>query len=193
MTSYVRAVLKNNSFKIPASITLDGTVYHGEVKIDTGCAMSVVTFRRFANADESMSRVMKSNALVSGKKTLLGFGVSDTSDKINEQKSLYKAGNILDCTAVKFSHKDTPINLGGFNFSHDICVNYDRTGNTLIGMDILEEFEFHCGKSLKTGEYIFLGCLRSNISTEYKDALREELGIGYECEFLAKLVRDDVK
>lgn len=54
----------------------------------------------------------------------------------------------------------------------------------LLGMDVLKHFDFHCGDSkisnLSEGiykdDYIFIGCLKSNICPAYIEALRTYLG-----------------
>lgn len=73
-------------------------------------------------------------------------------------------------------HKKVPMVLNGYALKHDIAVNYDRTSNILIEMDILKDFDFHCGKSDENGEYLFLGCLKDQINQDYFDALRQHFG-----------------
>ena len=55
-------------------------------------------------------------------------------------------------------------------------INCDTTGNVLIGMDVLKEFDFHCGQSRKTGKYIFIGCLKDELTIEYLNALKNHFG-----------------
>ena len=83
-------------------------------------------------------------------------------------------------------YKDCKISFPKFIFSCDLHVNFDRDSNILLGMDVLSKFDFHCGRSIKTKEYLFIGCLKSNITQEYVDALYEHFGIDY----LGKLVKD---
>lgn len=66
--------------------------------------------------------------------------------------------------------------LNGYNIIHDIGVNYDRTSNILIGMDILKDFDFHCGESKVNGKYLFLGCLKEEINALYLDELYRHFG-----------------
>lgn len=97
--------------------------------------------------------------------------MSDTDSIKERDRKLIEDGRLLECTALKFTHENVPMSLNGYRLVHNIAVNYDRTSNILIGMDILKDFDFHCGISKMTGEYIFLGCLRDNISQEYLSAL----------------------
>ena len=58
-----------------------------------------------------------------------------------------------------------------------IYVNYNRRGNILIGMDILQYWDIHMGTSRITGKKLFLACPEENIYVEYLNALEENLGI----------------
>ena len=46
----------------------------------------------------------------------------------------------------------------------------------LIGMDILKDFDFRCGESEWNGEYLFLGCLKENINSDYLNELHKYFG-----------------
>ena len=75
----------------------------------------------------------------------ISFGVNDTKDKIQETKRLFRAGFYQDLKSVTFNHTGLEIDFQGFVVHKDeVKVSYDRTGNILIGMDIL-----------KTGIYIW--------------------------------------
>lgn len=104
------------------------------------------------------------------------YGVSDTDEIKARDKMLVKENRLLECTALKFTHRDIPITLNGYGIRHDIAVNYDRTSNILIGMDILKDFDFHCGESEWNGKYLFLGCLKEKINLEYLSELNKHFG-----------------
>ena len=60
----------------------------------------------------------------------------------------------------------------------EVGINYDRRGTGLIGMDILQLFDFHIGTSLLTNKVVFIGVLRSQQDkSEYYNALREHFGL----------------
>ena len=85
----------------------------------------------------------------------------------------------MDCPAMKFEHGITDFLIGGVRISSDIiCLNYDRSGNILIGMDILEKWDIHIGISKKTGKSLFLACPFENQCKEYLEALEMHFGIG---------------
>lgn len=192
MSSFIRSVLEKNAFNVKIVVRIDGLTFIARAKIDTGCSISTLVYKTITNADDKRRLECKKKAIDEGLKTLLGFGVNDTVNGREAQISLWKSGDILNCTAVKFKYPSVELSLDDCSFVHDICVSYDRDGSSLIGMDILKDFDFHCGESLKTGEFIFLGCLRSKICSDYTKALREELGIVFEHEFLAKVVREGI-
>lgn len=74
---------------------------------------------------------------------------------------------------MKFMHKISDFTIGGVKISSDkICLNYDRKGNILIGMDILKEWDIHIGVSKETGKSLFLACPVKNKSEEYLDTLK---------------------
>ena len=47
-----------------------------------------------------------------------------------------------------------------------VKISYTRTGNILIGMDILSKLDIHIGKT-SDGETIFLACPLDRINDEY--------------------------
>ena len=65
------------------------------------------------------------------------------------------------------------ISFGGIHVEKDfVKVSYDRTGNILIGMDILSKLDIHIGKSKLLGKTIFLACPNDRINQEYLSALK---------------------
>ena len=171
MINYLASVLKNNCFFIQSEIRLHGKAINGNFKLDTGCSYSTISYRTLCNMSHDAALKYKEEAIISGLAYQRSYGVSDT-DRVKEtDKRLVKEGRLLECTALKFVHNNIPILLNGYKIVHDIAVNYDRTSNILIGMDILKDFDFHCGMSLITNEYMFLGCLKRNITSDYLGAL----------------------
>lgn len=65
----------------------------------------------------------------------------------------------MDCPAMKFEHGISNFTIEGIKIPADkICLNYDRRGNILIGMDILKDWDIHMGISKLTGKNIFRSC-----------------------------------
>lgn len=192
MSNFVRAVLIGNSFTLPLELKINGRVVHVDSKIDTGCSRSTVSLKTALGVSREKCIELKKQAISSGLPVRLGFGVNDSNEDRERMRNIYASGDLLNCKAVKFLYKEVSMLLDEYSFTHGICVNYDRDSSSLIGMDILKDFDFHCGKSLKTGEFVFLGCLCSKICSDYTKALQDELGIVFEHEFLAKFIRESI-
>lgn len=173
---YLSSVLENNCFYVKAEISIHGKTIHNRFKLDTGCSYSTVPYRVLCNVSYDMSLRYKQIAIASQLKFQRSYGVSDTEEVKERDKELVKANRLLECTALKFTHKDVPIVLNGYGFTHDIAVDYDRTSSILIGMDILKNFDFHCGESRWDEEYVFLGCLKNRINSEYLEKLHKHFG-----------------
>ena len=54
-----------------------------------------------------------------------------------------------------------------------VNISYDRTGNILIGMDILSKLDIHIGKSKIVEKTIFLACPNNSINQVYLNALKQ--------------------
>ncbi len=81
------------------------------------------------------------------------------------------------CPAMKFVHGISDFTVAGVKIACDkICLNYDRKGNILIGMDILQEWDIHMGISKVTEKNLFLASPRESICQEYLDALAQHFG-----------------
>lgn len=173
---YLMSALDNNCFYVKAEICLHGKTIHNRFKLDTGCSYSTVPYRVLYNVSYDTSLQYKQLAIASGLKYQRSYGVSDTDETKARDKELIKNNRLLDCTALKFTHNDIPMVLNGYRLIHNIAVNYDRTSNILIGMDILKDFDFHCGESRENGKFIFLGCLRQEINSSYLDELYRHFG-----------------
>lgn len=168
---YLFSVLENNCFFVKAEICIHGKTVNGRFKLDTGCSYSTIPYRVLYNVSYDTALRHKRAAIASKLKFQRSYGVSDTDEVKAWDKELVETGRLLECTALKFTHRDVPMIMNGYGIRHDIAVNYDRTSNVLIGMDILKDFDFHCGESRRNGEYIFLGCLKDQISMEYMEEL----------------------
>ena len=76
-----------------------------------------------------------------------------------------------------FNHTGLEIDFQGFVVHKDeVKVSYDRTGNILIGMDILKDWDIHMG-TVTTGETIFLACPKERLNNEYFEQLDKLFGI----------------
>lgn len=102
----------------------------------------------------------------------ISFGVNDTKEKRDADKEKFRAGKYMELKSITFQHGDFEIDFGGVYISKDhVKVSYDRTGNILIGMDILSQMDIHIGKSKVLGKTVFIGCPYDSMNREYMEAL----------------------
>ena len=65
----------------------------------------------------------------------------------------------MELQSVAFEHKDLEIDFHGICLKKDsVKISYDRSGNILIGMDLLSQMDIHIGKSKILGKTVFLAC-----------------------------------
>lgn len=167
-------------FRCSFSGVLLGKEVRGSMKIDTGAGGSLFPLRtlQFANSLR-LTNEEKVNFYGDLKRSFLdrGFrpGFLHGVERTDEDKtglSLYDRKDLTFRTDI------------GALVVEDYClfdvenirITCDTTGNVLLGMDILSKFDFHCGISSLTGEYIFLGCLKDRLNQSYLTALREHFG-----------------
>lgn len=56
-------------------------------------------------------------------------------------------------------------------------VSYGRTGNILIGMDVLSQMDIHIGKSKILEKTVFIACPYDSLNQEYLEALNQHFDI----------------
>lgn len=84
----------------------------------------------------------------------------------------------MELKSITFQHRDFEIDFGGVCISKEfVKVSYDRTGNILIGMDVLSQKDIHIGKSKILGKTVFLACPYANMKREYLEALNQHFDI----------------
>ncbi len=180
--NFLIAQLYKNCFFVDLSTSLD--VHKIEInsiaKIDTGCGFTSIHLfnRRFLLGKEDITR-LKKEAINLNLKAGLSFGVSDTDDIKKHEEMLFKSGNLLECKCINFKHNISKFLLNGYDIEKSsIRVSYNRQNNILIGMDVLQLFDFHCGYSRVLDNYIFIGVLRTQEDkSDYYKALEEHFGI----------------
>ena len=165
------------SFAAEASFCLDNfkaLFYDIEVKIDTGCSISTIPLKRLKVSD-TLCRTLKRMDVMNGTPYFLSYGVE--SGGIRHEAPVTDDEK-MECPAMKFEHGISDFRIDGVEIASDkICLNYDRKGNILIGMDILKDWDIHIGVSKVTGKNLFLACPVGNECGEYMDALERHFGI----------------
>lgn len=91
---------------------------------------------------------------------------------------MLRQGEYKKLPAVTFLHSGLTMNFNGVKIhSPNVKVSYDRTGNILVGMDILKDWDIHIG-TVNTGETVFLACPKDQLNGEYFRELNRIFGIG---------------
>lgn len=180
MNNYILTVLKNNEFKIPVSFSLFGiSIEFNAAKIDTGATHSLFPLRTIRFSDNlELSVEEKKNFYTEFKKLLLDKKIPYRKARgINYTGMEDSSKAIMDRTDIVFSSEIENMKIQGCSLENPVIgISCDTVGNVLIGMNILQNFDFHCGMSRVTNEYIFLGCLKNQINSQYIKALENHFG-----------------
>lgn len=149
-----------------------------DVKIDTGCPKSSIPIKRLGISKKDAEKLKKRDCLNELVTKNISFGVNDSEEKRKNDKEKFNRGEYELLASVTFTHTDAVLELEGVPLSNSVIkLSYDRTGNILIGMDILKDFDIHMGESKLLFEYVLLACPKNLLCNEYYEALYEHFGI----------------
>lgn len=144
------------------------------IKIDTGCPYTSIPILKLGISAAKAQQMKQIDCRNDKIKKEISFGVNDTREKREADKEKFRKGQYMELKSITFRHEAFGIDLGGVYIEKDfVKISYDRTGNILIGMDILSKLDIHIGKSKILGKTIFLACLNNNINEEYLNALKQ--------------------
>jgi len=161
------------SFFTTASFRLDNIpapFSNVPVKIDTGCSISTIPLARF-QALKFFCESLKFRDISSDVHFEISYGVETGGYK---HKRPVTFDEKMDCPALKFEHVVSGFQIAGVPLAKEtIFVNYNRKGNILIGMDILQDLDIHMGTSMKNGRYLFIACPKDSLCREYANVLEQ--------------------
>ncbi len=170
-------LLGGGSFYCSASFRLDNikTSFQDiEVKIDTGCSISTIPAKKL-NVSDILCRTLKSKDIDNEITSVRSYGI-ETGGQFHRKPRTKRQK--MKCSALKFKHSVTDFLLDGVNIpTQSIFLNYDRSGNILIGMDILQKMICHSDISKKTGKLTLLCCPREAADEEFYRAMKEHFGL----------------
>lgn len=145
-----------------------------EVKIDTGCSLSTIPVKKLQVSD-SICKLLKINDIDAAVAYVLSYGVETGGES---HPSPITRQDKIDCKAMKFLHSITGFTLNNVQIpTQQIYLNYNRSGNILIGMDILQTMISHWDISRKTGKLTLLSCPRETADDEFYNAMKEHFGL----------------
>lgn len=152
---------------------LDVPFYNIPIKIDTGCSMSTIPLKKL-RVSENMCSKLKRDDIEKGIVSYLSYGVETGGEKHEVPITFNQK---MECAALKFVHNISEFTISGVDIdSNSICLNYNRSGNILIGMDILKDWDVHIG-SINKNETYFVACPKDKIGEEYNSEIYHLFGI----------------
>lgn len=183
MSEYIEAEMVltacgiGGSFSAKASFCLDNfkaPFYDIEVKIDTGCSISAIPLKRLRVSD-ALCKTLKKIDIINQVPYFLSYGIESGG---NKHDIPITDDDKMRCPVMKFEHGVSDFMIGGVKISSDrVCLNYDRKGNVLIGMDILRDWDIHIGVSNVTGKNLLLACPMESDFRGYVNALKRHFGL----------------
>ena len=148
------------------------------VKIDTGCPYTSIPVRKLGISNEKAQKMKQADSADPAIKKEISFGVNDTKEKRETDKEKFRTGKYMELQSVTFQHESLEIDFGGICLKKNtVKVSYDRTGNILIGMDLLSQMDIHIGQSRILGKTVFLACPYDMIDSDYLEMLDEHFGL----------------
>ncbi len=148
------------------------------VKIDTGCPYTSIPVRKLGISNDRALRMKLSDCADPEIKKEISFGVNDTREKVESDKEKFRNRKYMELQSVTFQHNDLEIDFDGITLKKDsVKISYDRTGNILIGMDILSQMDIHIGNSRTLGKTLFLACPYDSMNADYLGALNEHFDL----------------
>ena len=161
-----------NEFRTVASFEINGNIYSNvDVKIDTGCPRTSFPIQKLGLSDAEAYRLKAIDCQDPNTIKNISFGVNDTLLKRKDDKKKFRAKRYMEITSITFRHTAQNFKLGGVALGdYSVLVSYDRTGNVLIGMDIIKTMDAHIGKT-KQGDIVLIACAEGSYFTAYNEAL----------------------
>lgn len=179
MNNYVKSILnRKNEFRIQSVFTLfDTKIAVNNLKIDTGCGFTIFPLKTLGMFTTLEAQMFKLKDIRNNVKYSLSYGVETGGERhIIPQTEQDK----MCCRALGFFKEIYDFSIGGVKIrDRSIRVNYNRSGNLLLGMDILKDWDIHI-RTIDTGETIFLGCPKEQVNDAYLQELEDTFHIASE-------------
>lgn len=180
-----------NEFRVSLTCVYDGTLINTDAKIDTGAVKSLIPLKSINYIRLVDKEVLKNFTRDSYYKMLkneylnneIPYSVLRGVERVKYPDSM----SILDRPDIVFSKEILDIKLDKYSIlaSKNVAISCNTTGNILIGMNILSNFEFYCGLSRQNNEYLFIGVLKDQEDkSDYYRALEYHFGVVTNCKDL---------
>lgn len=172
---YIKIYMNShNEFRTFASISLFGIQFTNvNVKIDTGCGTTTILTSKLGIPKKEAQKLKRQDCHDSSIGKAVSFGVNDTKQFRETARSAFRAKQFEKLDCISFIHEVKNFEVAGTPLGNtEVKVNYDRTGNILIGMDVISTWDTHIG-TLNTGKTILLACPKDCLNIEYYDELEK--------------------
>lgn len=182
MSKFLEVELTQNqygggSFNCKAGFRLDNlasSFQNIDVKIDTGCSISTIPVKKLKVSDR-ICRSLKEADINNNVISVRSYGIE--TGGVFHPEPITKRQK-MRCEALKFQHTISDMKINGVDIPVSyIFLNYNRSGNILIGMDILSLMINHIDVSRKTGVLTLLCCPRESADADFYLAMREHFGL----------------
>lgn len=168
-----------NEFRCDGSFQIFGTVLDKlNFKIDTGCPMTTIPLLRTPLSGHVIESNRQKDYNDITVKKQISFGVNDSAEKRKTDKEKFRQGVYDQLDSVTCTKSVDNFIIAGCNFGKvNIKVSYTRTGNMLIGMDILQKCDIHMAKCSDNKIHL-LACPNHKINDAYFMRLEELYKMG---------------
>lgn len=162
-------------FPVELYFVLDGKPYKIGAKFDTGCSMTMISYKSLgiSDSDRLYSKEIAIKRYRNGELSLTySKGVESEDIKLPSPYSLTD-DELMESTYICFKYyvDDFSVCKCGIG-KQAVKVSYDRTGHSLLGMNIINNYDIHIGSD--TLDMVLLGTQREQEDKSTYYALLEK-------------------
>lgn len=162
------------------------------IKIDTGAQGTLIPLRTLGWTSSQIDKLINKYLYYGRTAFSVIHGVETTNMISDYDLQLMTDDQIRKFQGLAIRLKADYLKIGGYEiFDKEIRVTTQTTGNILLGMNIMKDWDIHIGKDNKTNEIIFLACPIEKINQDYLLALEEHFGLG--TTISAAIVNDNIR
>lgn len=195
LNNYLKVELSDrNEFRCLGNFIINGlNLTDLDFKIDTGCSKTSIPIKRTPLDHDKILELMMTDYSNPNIKKAISFGVNDSEEKKQSDRQKFKSGRFLELNSITCIKKLEEFTIAGLNLGDmELRVSYIRTGNILIGMDILSKFDIHIAPDkTNNNKTTLIACPLNRINDGYLLELEKSFGILTLGQ--SALVRDSIK
>lgn len=195
LNNYLKVELSDrNEFRCLGNFIINGlNLTDLDFKIDTGCSKTSIPIKRTPLDHDKILELMMTDYSNPNIKKAISFGVNDSEEKKQSDRQKFKSGRFLELNSITCIKKLEEFTIAGLNLGDmELRVSYIRTGNILIGMDILSKFDIHIAPDkTNNNKTTLIACQLNRINDDYLLELEKSFGILTLGQ--SALVRDSIK